>query len=156
MDATTSTLVVADFTGTVNPHASPDLFGLSNEPSKDHAAAVYPLLQAAGFRFQRGTLHVNRLFDEPFPDATLGDWHANAGGIRESENWDWRPLHWLDHAERHGIRISSTCCTLRPGCPTTDLQTASRWTGTPGGTSFAPSSSASGTGSTPSTCSTSR
>ncbi|MEU5157353.1 hypothetical protein [Glycomyces sp. NPDC021274] len=104
MDATPPTLVVAEFTGTVNPHASPDLFGLANEPSKDHAALVYPLLQAAGFRFQRGTLHVNRLFDEPFPTASLEDWHANTGGIRESENWDWRPLHWLEHANRHGIR----------------------------------------------------
>jgi hypothetical protein len=96
--------VVADFTGTVNPHASPDLFGVANEPSKDHAAQVYPLLQAAGIRFQRGTLHVNRLFDEPFPRATLDDWHANTDGIRESGNWDWRPLQWLDHAKRHGIR----------------------------------------------------
>jgi hypothetical protein len=95
--------IVADFTGTVNPHASPALFGLSNEPSKDHAAVVYPLLQTAGFRFQRGTLHVNRLFDEPFPGATLEDWHANTGGIRESDHWDWRPLDWLDHAKRHGI-----------------------------------------------------
>lgn len=104
MDAKPSARIVADFTGTINPHASPDLFGLSNEPNKDHAAAVYPLLQAAGIRFQRGTLHVNRLFDEPFPSATLEDWHANTGGIRESENWDWRPLQWLDHAKRHGIR----------------------------------------------------
>jgi hypothetical protein len=96
--------IAADFTGTVNPHASPDLFGLANEPSKDHAAQVYPLLQAAGIRFQRGTLHVNRLFDEPFRAATLDDWRANTGGIRESGNWDWRPLLWLDHAKRHGIR----------------------------------------------------
>ncbi|GAA2149171.1 hypothetical protein [Glycomyces algeriensis] len=107
MDATPSAppaRVIADFTETINPHASPDLFGLSNEPSKDHAAQVYPLLQAAGIRFQRGTLHVNRLFDEPFPGATLEDWRANTGGIRESGNWDWRPLGWLDHARRHGIR----------------------------------------------------
>jgi hypothetical protein len=95
--------VVADFAGTVNPHASPDLFGLANEPSKDHAAQVYPLLQAAGIRFQRGTLHLNRLFDGPFPAATLDDWRANAAGIRDPGNWDWRPLEWLDHAKRHGI-----------------------------------------------------
>ena len=104
MDATPAVNVVADLTGTLNPHADPDLFGIANEPSKDHAAQVYPLLRAAGFRFQRGTLHVNRLFEEPFPAATLDDWHANTGGIRESDNWDWRPLGWLDHAKRHGIR----------------------------------------------------
>lgn len=95
--------VSPDFRRVNNPHASPSLFGISNEPSKDHAEQVYPLLAESGFRFQRGTIHVNRLFDERFPDATLTDWVQNTGGMRDPGSWDWRPLEWLTNAKRHGI-----------------------------------------------------
>lgn len=96
--------VHADFAHVTNPEASPNIFGIANEPSKAHARRVYPLLAESGFRFQRGTVHLNRLFDENFPDATLADWVNDTGGIRDPERWDWRPLSWLYAAREFGLR----------------------------------------------------
>ncbi|MGP3968361.1 hypothetical protein [Streptomyces sp. 6N223] len=96
-------LVTVDMAAVLNPAASPLLFGLSNEPSRDHQAAVYPQLAASGVTFQRGTLHLNRLFDTPFPALTLQEYRDGTGGVRDAGTWDWGALSWLDHAKAHGI-----------------------------------------------------
>ncbi|MDW6064345.1 cellulase family glycosylhydrolase [Streptomyces sp. FXJ1.4098] len=94
-----STAVTADFAQVVNPAAQPALFGLANEPSRDHQDDVYPKLQRVGVKLERGTLHVDRLFAGKFAGMTLQDYVNNVDGIQNPENWDWSVLSWLDHAK---------------------------------------------------------
>lgn len=98
-----SVAVNADYTQVINPSAKPSLFGVANEPSRAHQDAVYPLFQQAGVKLQRGTIHMDRLFTDKFPNMTLQDYLNNAGDVQNPDNWDWSILSWLDHAKASGI-----------------------------------------------------
>ncbi|MEW1834131.1 hypothetical protein [Microbacterium sp. NPDC079995] len=93
-----------DFRSPSNTNASPLLFGVANEPSRDHAADVYPLLQAAGIRFQRGTIHTNRLFADTHPRATLAQWRSGDASLIDPDTWDWGALSLLTRAKDAGMR----------------------------------------------------
>ncbi|NNN29214.1 cellulase family glycosylhydrolase [Streptomyces sp. S3(2020)] len=95
--------VTADFTQTVNPAAQPALFGLANEPSREHQDDVYPKFRKVGVKLERGTLHVDRLFVEKFPGMTLQDYVNNVDDIQNPDNWDWSVLSWLGHAQANGM-----------------------------------------------------
>lgn len=98
-----SVVVNADYTQVINPTAKPSLFGLANEPSRAHQDAVYPLFQRVGVKLQRGTIHMDRLFTDKFPNMTIQDYLSNVGEVQNPDNWDWSILSWLDQAKARGI-----------------------------------------------------
>ena len=84
--ATSTSTVTINYTSQLNGNGSPLLFGGSNEPSQAHYASVYPQLQNAGIKFQRGTLHVDRLFATNFANITLADYQNNVNNVQESQS----------------------------------------------------------------------
>lgn len=101
--ATSTSTVTINYTSQLNGNGSPLLFGGSNEPSQAHYASVYPQLQNAGIKFQRGTLHVDRLFATNFANITLADYQNNVNNVQDPNTWDWSALTWADNAKAQGF-----------------------------------------------------
>lgn len=96
--------VTINYGSVLNSAGSPLLFGGSNEPSQAHYASVYPQLKTAGVKFQRGTIHVDRLFATHFANITLADYQNNVNGVQNPNNWDWSALTWADNAKTQGFK----------------------------------------------------
>lgn len=98
--------ITVDYGSVLNSACSPMLFGASNAPNREHQASVYPQLGPAGcnLKFQRGTIHIDRLFSANYPNITIDDYKNNVNGCANVENWDWTIASWAVNAKNAGMK----------------------------------------------------